>query len=195
MNLFVYNAKGGTGKTAVALNLALTLKFGLVTNDRLSIAEHILPEEQYMILEHGADFPKIPDDWNIIFDFGGFPDARAIEAMKISEYVLIPILPHKENIQASLNFIQEIATYTTPAKIIVIVNQTIGNQFSAIQEAIHSFFPDIKIFNIKKSSVFAWMVEHKKSISELASTFKQHARHFQPVSNQFNEILEYIKPQ
>jgi hypothetical protein len=37
------------------------------------------------------------------------------------------------------------------------------------------------------------MVEHKKSIAELASIYKQHARHFKPVAEQFENIMEHIK--
>lgn len=190
--IMVFNAKGGTGKTAIALNLALTCGYGLLTNDRLTVVDSVLKDDRYTILEKDAPLPTIPDDWPIVFDFGGFPDSRAIQVMKKSQYILIPILPHKENMQASIDFIKEITEHKYQPKIIIIVNQTTGDQYKAFKETLEFFFPKIKTFNIKKSSAFAWMIEHKLSIAELAVKFKQHARHFQPVADQFRKILDYM---
>lgn len=190
--LMIFNAKGGTGKTAIALNLALTHDYGIMTNDRLSIVEQVLPEDKYKILSKNEELPVLPSDWPIIFDFGGYPDKRASEALRAAQFILIPVLPHRENIQTSLDFIKSMLRYKKPSEILLIINQTTGDQYKALSEPFKHFYPELPIFNIKKSAAFAWMVEHKVSIEELCLKNKLHARHFKPVAEQFNRITEYL---
>lgn len=189
--LMIYNHKGGVGKTALTLNFALTLKYGVITNDRFSIIDQVLPEQQYMILKKEEQLPDIPADWPVIFDFGGYPDQRAISALKMSEFIIIPILPHKENLQTSLNFMEEIRSYKEERKIIIVINQTIGNQYEQIRREIKRFYPKMAVMNLKKSMAFTWLSEQKKSIAELVKTNKLQARHFKAVSEQFNNIADY----
>ena len=190
--LMVLNAKGGVGKTAIALNTALSFDYGFMTNDRLSIVEQVLDDEHYMIMDQTKKLPDIPDGWPIVYDFGGYSDERASEVMENVQYILIPILPYREDIQATLNFIHEIVEKKAQERILIIINQTSGDQYEVIKEAVHKYFPDIKTFNLKKTSAFAWMVEHKKSLRELSRTFKQYRRYFKPAADQFDKIFEYI---
>ena len=190
--LMVLNAKGGVGKTAIALNIALSLDYGFMTNDRLSIVEQVLDDELYRILDENEKLPTVPDDWPMVYDFGGYPDVRAKEVIKSVQYVLIPILPNKETLQPSLNFIYEITQHKPENEILIVVNRTSGDQYETIKKAISAYFPNIKTFNLKKTSAFAWMVERKMCLRELSETFKQYRRHFKPAADQFDEIFNYI---
>lgn len=188
----VFNAKGGTGKTAISLNAALTYGYRALTNDPLSIVSQVLDEAHYRILHPKQKLPELPDKFPVIFDFGGYPDNRVSEVLEISQYILIPVLPHKENIQTNLDFIQEITTRKAQHRIIVIVNQTVQNQFFEMQRAISRYFPDIKIFNLKKTAAFAKMIKYSKSLRELVELFPVHARYFKVAADQFDKIFNYI---
>jgi cellulose biosynthesis protein BcsQ len=189
----VFNAKGGVGKTAISLNAALSYGYGVLTNDPLSVVSRVLDDSRYRILTPKEKLPDIPADWPLIFDFGGYPnDARISKALEISQYLLIPVLPYRENIQENLNFIQEIIDREPSCGIVVIANQTVQNQFFEMQRAIRRYFPKIKVFNLKKTAAFAKMIEHGKSLRELIDMFPSHARYFKAAADQFDKIFEYI---
>lgn len=81
MKITVYNFKGGTGKTSIALNLALTMQYAIISNDTYSPLEKVLDPKKFIKLEAGKDLPNLPEKYFIIFDLGGHIDPRAISAM------------------------------------------------------------------------------------------------------------------
>jgi cellulose biosynthesis protein BcsQ len=190
--LMVFNPKGGVGKTAIALNLALTYGHGIVTNDRLSIIDEILPPDRCLILEKEQDILEIPFEWPLIFDFGGYPDARVQTALATSRFILMPVLPHKENIQTNLNSLEEILQYKPLENVGLIVNQTSGKQFEVVSNVFRHFYPELAIFEMKKSTAFSHMVAHTTSIEQVALHYKMYRRHFQPVAEMFEAIVDYI---
>ena len=193
----VFNAKGGVGKTGIAINLSLTYGYSLVTNDKLSIAETVLGDESCLTLEKGQAVPKREDfreDLHIVYDFGGYPDQRALKAAQYASFIIVPVLPQDDIIEASLNFTEELRLHANKddSRIIIIGNQ-VKNNYDKIESQFNVFWADIPVFPVKSSSVFAWMLKEGLSIQELADKYPLHRRYFQPVADQFNCIMEYIK--
>lgn len=187
----MFNTKGGVGKTGIALNLALRFGYGVITNDQYSGIDQVLKKGYYAILETFDSLPTIESDTPVIFDFGGFPDLRAKEALKLSQSLIIPILPYAENLQITLDFIEEVKAIKSKG-IIVIINKTMAKEFLGIKEVLHKYYPEIPVFALKRSKVMTRMLEQKKSISELTEESRLNKHHFKKIEAQFETIVEYL---
>lgn len=186
----VYNIKGGVGKTRIALNLAMELDFGVITNDEYSIVQKVLPSSRCKIIKTNEPLPKYSAHIPIIYDLGGHQDARAVQALKQSQVVITPILPEKGDLQISLDFLEEIKRYNQ--NIIIIVNRANDTEFRNVQKVCQEHHPLFPVFQLKKSRVMSLLVERRKTIKKIAKNDKLHGRHYIKVADQFDLIIWYI---
>ena len=187
----VFNAKGGVGKTAVSLNIALTHGYAVVTNDPLSIIDSVLEKNRHAILDDGEPLPEIDADIPVLYDFGGFPDQRAIPALKEAQALIVPTLSHSETLQTTLNFLEEIRKYKR-AGILVVVNQAGEKEYQAVKSVLSEFYPDLPVLPLKKSKVIGRMIRNAKSIAEIVQENGLNAYHFGAIQKQFNRIFEHL---
>lgn len=187
----IYNFKGGTGKTSIACNLAMQLGWGVVTNDHYSPLERVLDEKHLLKLDDDdEDVPEFPADYNIIFDWGGHVDQRAVEALEQSDKVLVPVLNDYLNLQVSLDAINEISGHND--NIAIIANQVGKEDLKEITKVMRKFFKDYPIFPIKRSKAFPSTFETRKSLKEVVEAGGLRAYSFMPVYKQFNQIVKFI---
>lgn len=106
MNITILNYKGGQGKSMIAHQLITTFGYRGYEIDPYGSLSHRLPESVDRI---EIDAPKINNMYDkVIFDFGGFADAKQKEAISESDLVVVPFVPVLESVQGTLEMLTDI---------------------------------------------------------------------------------------
>lgn len=185
----VWTIKGGDGKTSIAAEIAMRLGLPIITNEPYTTLDIIFNEDTLLQLKRDEAVPNY-SDCGIMFDFGGYIDERVIDAIKQSDYVLVPTIPEVSDIQVLINSIMEIQKYNQ--NIVVIVNKTESEKdIEVVREAIKRV-GKLPIFEIKKSRALPNIYIEKKSIAEMVATSKISAWHYGKIDKQFSEIVNFI---
>ena len=185
----VWTIKGGDGKTSIAAEIALRLGLPIITNEPYTTRDIIFNDDLLLQLKRDEKVPNY-DDCGMMFDFGGYIDERVIDAIKQSDYVLVPTIPEVSDIQVLLNSIMEIKKYNN--SIVVIVNKTESDKdIETVRTAVKQI-GEYPIFEIKKSRALPNIYIEKKSIEEMVKTNKISAWHYGKVDKQFEEIVNFI---
>lgn len=189
MKITTYNVKGGVGKTDISLNMALTLDYGIITNEPFSPLETVLGAENFLKLNPGDKLPKLPKDADIVFDFGGYLDNRVIEALKQSDVVLVPVINEFKDLHTTINFIQEIEDYNK--KIIIVVNRAQKGDYVSVCEAMKAFY-SYPVFEIKSTRALPNIMKEKKSVKAMVKEGGLKAWNYKSVDSQFDKIIDKI---
>jgi len=190
MKITIYNIKGGVGKTDIALNLALTMEFAIITNEPFSPIENVLEENRFIKLGRRDDLKKLPDDYDIIFDFGGYLDRRVISALKQSQCVVVPLVNEFKDVHTTVNFLQEIEEYNS--NIIIVVNKAQKGDFEHVRKVMKKHYPKYPAVKIKFSRALPNIMKEKKSIKAMVGEGGLKAYTYKPVSQQFDKLIKTI---
>jgi cellulose biosynthesis protein BcsQ len=191
MKITVYNYKGGVGKTRIALNLALTLELAIITNEiYIPTIKKIIPDENYMQLAKDQDVEIYPEEFDIIFDFGGGVDQRITNAIKQSDWVVVPVTNDHDELEATINIIQEIEDINK--KIVVVANRTAKGDYEAIKKAVSKHYP-YNVFEIKKSKGLKNITKEGKSIKAMVEEGGLKAYSYKALNQQFDELIKFLK--
>jgi hypothetical protein len=190
MRLIVWNLKGGQGKTVLSLNLAMLEGMFVVTNDVHSPIDDVLGEDRTLRLSMRDPLPDVPAEVPLIYDFGGYPDARIIEAAKTADHILIPIIYESPlEMQVTINAVAEIERYNP--NILIILNKAKPGDYERAQQVLGQFY-EYPIMEVKQSTAFTRSIEQKKSLQELVDGNALFSFHYSKPLEQLRAIIAHI---
>ncbi len=190
MRIVVWNLKGGQGKTVLSLNLAMLEGAFVVTNDVHSPIDDVLGEDRALRLSMRDPLPDVPAEIPLIYDFGGYPDARIIEAAKTATHILIPLVYESPlEMQVTINAINEIERYNP--NITIILNKAKVGDYERAKEVLGKFY-EYPILEVKQSTAFARSIEQKKSLQQLVDESPLFSFHYSKPLEQLRAIIRHI---
>lgn len=209
MKIAVYSSKGSAGKTPISANIALDKGFCIGTNEAFHVYDNLIEENKLIALHTEEAFPQelVDHDIDIVFDLAGSISKLALSissALKMADYVVVPIYNEYKSLVAGLNTINQIKEYNQ--NIIVVATKLQkkkgdifkddwkeSEDFKNIQNAVHTKVGEgIPVLPLKFSKVFDNIFEEQKSIQQLMEGNALASYSYRDVAKQFEAIYNLI---
>ncbi len=198
-NILINNGNlGRMGKTTLAYTLYKTAKepFKYVTNDLENASiklKNNIAEGDLTYVPSGTEIDINPKD-NIIFDFGGKPDARLLEVAEYVDFIIVPIA-YQSNSELQLTIKNINALMDKNKNIIVIINNTELADTKLVKTTLAVVFEeeDITILEINHSKFMRRLANENKTVFEVAMLNKGDATRLnRKIIPQFKELFKTL---
>jgi len=176
--------KGGVGKTSLGYSLAYDLGLNYITNDT-SIVLNIYKKAKYMP-------KKIKITENTLYDFGGFRDSNAIEAIKQLDLLLIPITFDSNAIIKTNEFLRDIKNENINILLIanMMENEKTKNKFEKI---LKEHFQDIPVLFLSNSKLLKNAIESGSSATKVYKATNTTKYLYRKSYKEYKNIINYIE--
>ena len=217
MKVTVYSIKGSAGKTPIATNISLDLKYCVATNEAIDCYSHLLEEDQFIRIGQNEEFPKFTDDTDVVFDLSGSIGDKAISitsAIKQSNVVIVPIYNKVRSLQAGITTILEVEQFTK--NIVVVATQLKKNKEVNKKEGkllikdyewercedyiniknqlkLNNIRKDIPILPLRYSNAFDVVDDEEKSIIQLIKSNNLYKHYYKTEAKQLQNIYNLLK--
>lgn len=184
MKLTVLNFKGGQGKTSIAISLAEHFKLGVIVNEPYSSVGLVLEPDSYFYVKN-----KLPNADDVVYDFGGGVTQIMLEAIRQSDFVIIPTLPEAADLYVTEQCFKSVKEHVDLGKIIIVANKCKGEDFAKVSAK----FQDCKVVQIRPSKAIENIYLKGESIEEQAKKNALSAYTYKRVLEDFKVLFVTIK--
>lgn len=210
MKVTVFSAKGGVGKTPIALNIALDQEWAIGTNETYHILDSLreIPDNRVLAVAPNEPFPELPEDIDIVFDLSGSLGADSApsirSALEQSDLVLVPVQNELKAINAGYHTIIEVSAINPNIAVIVTKiqkgkreifsdwkdSQDFKNVHRTICELVERELP---MFPLKFSKGFDAIFEQERSLRHMVEGGGLEAHTYKLVAEQFAAIYDFFE--
>jgi MinD superfamily P-loop ATPase len=192
-----FSAKGGQGKTTLAINYALYSNSKLFTNDYKSGSEiyrKLFNENMFELIKDDTESVIFEDDEKIVFDLGGYIDKKVPAIIKGSDLCIIPVM-YQSKIDLEALFIVFESITALNKNIYVVINNTENSLSLKLQEIITKKI-QTKTYIVNRSSYMTYLANENKTpfqidLVGLGVVKKPLISLQKQLINLFDEIKEY----
>lgn len=196
MKIAVINKKGGTGKTPIAMSLAIDLNLTIATNDTSVLGYFAMQEKHYFYQKaffiSDKELENFQMQENQIFDFGGWTSKGILKVLAQCNKILIPCSAENPNsILQTASTISELQVFNSKIIVIITMHER-EEEFEAKQKELKEHF-DLPIIPLKKSKIFSNVISKGLSVKEIYSE-NQTSRHiYRNIYPQYDALLNLVK--
>ena len=192
MQVIIFNQKGGVGKSMLATQIALYFDATIVELDPYGVLSQTLDEKKVLKVALNDKIPKLTDK-NIVYDFGGFDDARLDKVSKRADLIIIPFNPTINALGTTLKSYKRAREQEIP--ILFVVNAVLKEQDAtdAIEFLREQTADDIDYFIIPHTRALQTSENEGESIIELAKSSGLRKHTYKKISSTMKRLMSTIK--
>lgn len=197
MRIIIFNSKGGVGKTTYAIQIATYFDATIIEVDPYGVLTQTLDNDRVFKVGLNEELPVIKEG-DVVYDFGGFDDARLDIAAKDADLVIIPFNPTINALGTTLKSYERAKGLDVP--ILFIANAVVKDQdaVDAIEYIQESTKDDIDYFVVPHTRAIQTAENEGIGIIELANssglkrhTYKKISTTMQNLMGKIKEYIEY----
>jgi len=192
MQIIIFNQKGGVGKSMLATQIALHLDAAIVELDPYGVLSQTLEESRVYKVALNEEIPKVKSK-HVVYDFGGFDDARLDHASKDADLIVIPFNPTINALGTTLKSYKRAKEQELP--ILFVVNAVLKEQdaIDAIDFLKEETQDDIEYFIIPHTRALQTSENEGQSIIELANSSGLRRHTYKKISSTMKKLMKQIK--
>lgn len=196
----IYNEKGRVGKTPLSLEIALRLGYNYATNQNRPREDikAIIPTGEFLQVGPSEAFPKLDDDFPVVFDLAGELvgyEKSIVSALEQVDLIIVPVVNEPDAIMGTAYAITEIMTLDTiTAKFVVVANML--KKPEEAEDVKAQLLPligvDIPVVPIRYSRAFDRILAEGMSIQDIVEKGGLYAWSFRNVAREVDHLMSYI---
>jgi chromosome partitioning protein len=192
MQVIIFNQKGGVGKSMLATQIALYLDASIVELDPYGVLSQTLEQNNVYKVALNEAIPTI-DSKHIVYDFGGFDDARLDAASKKADVIIIPFNPTINALGTTLKSYKRAKEQDLP--ILFVVNAVLKEQdaIDAIEFLKEETGDEIEYFVIPHTRALQTSENEGQSIIDLAKSSGLRKHTYKKISSTMKKLMKLVK--